>query len=50
MRLHLTFQRIEINATKFEKTRIDFKSDVFDAVAVVVAVERREALGTNLAK
>ena len=46
----LLFQRIEINATKFEKTRIDFKSDVFDAVAVVVAVERREALGTSLAK
>ena len=42
MRLHLTFQRIEINATKFEKTGIVFKSDVFDAVAVVVAVERRE--------
>ena len=32
------FQRIEINATKFEKTRIDFKSDVVAAVAVVVAV------------
>ena len=46
----LLFRRIEINATKFEKTRIDFKSDVFDAVAVVVAVERREALGTSLAK
>ena len=29
------FQRIGINATKFEKTLIHFKSDVFAAVAVV---------------
>ena len=28
------FQRIGINATKFEKTLIRFKSDVFAAVAV----------------
>ena len=47
MRLHLTFSA---NWNKREKIRIDFKSDVFDAVAVVVAVERREALGTSLAK
>ena len=31
------FQRIGINATKFEKTLIHFKSDVFAAVAVVDA-------------
>ena len=31
------FQRIEINTTKFEKTRIHCKSDVFVAVAVVDA-------------
>ena len=31
------FQRIGINATKFLKTRIHFKSDVFAAVAVVLA-------------
>ena len=30
-------QRIGINATKFEKTQIHFKSDVFAAVAVVDA-------------
>ena len=36
------FQRIEINATKFEKTRIDFKSYVFAAVAVVVGTSRSE--------
>ena len=29
------FQRIGINAKKFEKTPIHFKSDVFAAVAVV---------------
>ena len=29
------FRRIGINATKFEKTRIHFKSDVFAAVALV---------------
>ena len=31
------FQRIGINAKKFEKTPIHFKSDVFVAVAVVDA-------------
>ena len=31
------FQRIGINAKKFEKTLIHFKSDVFAAVAVVDA-------------
>ena len=31
------FQRIGINATKFEKTLIHFKSDVFATVAVVDA-------------
>ena len=31
------FQRTGINATKFEKTLIHFKSDVFVAVAVVEA-------------
>ena len=31
------FQRIGLNATKFEKTLIHFKSDVFVAVAVVDA-------------
>ena len=29
------FQGIGVNATKFEKTRNHFKSDVFSAVAVV---------------
>ena len=31
------FQRTKINATKFEKTPIHFKSDIFAAVAVVDA-------------
>ena len=31
------FDRIEINARKFEKTRVQFKSDVFAVVAVVDA-------------
>ena len=31
------FQRIGINTTKFEKTLIHFKSDIFAAVAVVDA-------------
>ena len=31
------FQRIRINTTKFEETRIHFKSDVFGAVTVVGA-------------
>ena len=31
------FQPIGINATKFEKTRIHFKNDVFAAVAVADA-------------
>ena len=31
------FRRIGINATKFEKTRIHFKSDISAAVAVVDA-------------
>ena len=31
------FQRIGINVTKFEKTLIHFKNDVFAAVAVVDA-------------
>ena len=31
------FQRTKINATKFEKTPIHFKSDIFGAVAVVDA-------------
>ena len=31
------FQQIGINATKIEKTRIHFKTDVFAAVAVVDA-------------
>ena len=30
-------EKIVINATKFEKTRIYFKSDVFAAIAVVDA-------------
>jgi len=38
IRLHLGhFQQIGINATKFEKTGIHFKTDVFAAVAVVDA-------------
>ena len=37
IRLHLTFQRIGKNATTFNETRIHFKRDVFDAVAVVDA-------------
>ena len=35
--LHSYFQRIEINATKLEKTPIHFKSDVFAAVTFVDA-------------
>ena len=31
------FLKIGINATKIEKTRIHFKTDVFDAVAIVDA-------------
>ena len=37
IRLHLTFQRIGIKATKFDETRIYFKSDVFSIVPVVDA-------------
>ena len=37
IRLHLQCQRIGISATKFEKTRIHFKSEVFAAVALVDA-------------
>ena len=37
IRLHLTFQRIDIKATKFDETRIYFKSDVFSVVHVVDA-------------
>ena len=37
IRLHLQCQQIGISATKFEKTRIHFKSEVFDAVALVDA-------------
>ena len=38
IRLHIChFQQIGINATKFEKTGIHFKTDVFAAVAVVDA-------------
>jgi len=33
--LHLTFQGIGISATKFERARIRFKSDLFAAVVVV---------------
>ena len=36
-RLHLQCQRTGISATKFEKTRIHFKSEVFAAVALVDA-------------
>ena len=32
--LHLAFQEIGISATKFEKARIHFKSDVIAAVTV----------------
>ena len=35
--LDMTFSVIEINATQFEKRRIDFKSDDFAAVCVVNA-------------
>ena len=37
IRLHLAFPAIWDNATKLEKTRIHFKSDVNAAVAVVDA-------------
>ena len=37
IRLHLPFQQIGIIATKFEKTVIHFKTDVFAAVAIVDA-------------
>ena len=32
------FQRVGIHATKFEKMRIDFNSDVFAAVAIMAMV------------
>ena len=35
--LHSTFKRVGIIAKTFEKTRIHFNSDVFAAIAVVVA-------------
>ena len=37
IRLQLTFQRTGIKATKFDETRIYFKSDVFSIVPVVDA-------------
>ena len=37
IRRHSHFQWIGINSTKFEKTRIHFKSDFFAPVAVVDA-------------
>ena len=47
------FQQIGINATKIEKTGIDFKTDVFAAVAVVDAkassyMEYRPPLGRKV--